>query len=309
MSIQLKSFSLTWVVDQGAPPEGIPEWGSSFERRQLPFSEELGSAWAEFFTLALGLEVVRGFYQFTPEARGRLIPLLRMRGELMEPSLMINAAGAGRVLIQDACVETPLQIGRGVMLFRHLEALDYESVLDASANIESAVVNVRMSTLRTLMGAELTLALLEALNIIQQPSAQLHAVPSAVAAHLFSSARHQLSGPMLRLQVQSKALDFINSLVQYFLYDKQSAVTERLTEQSVVKELHHTLMHLEGKVPSIEELAKRYGVSARTLNESFKKEYGLSIYAFVVDARLNAAHDALIHSDVPMKTIAINLGY
>jgi transcriptional regulator GlxA family with amidase domain len=52
-----------------------------------------------------------------------------------------------------------------------------------------------------------------------------------------------------------------------------------------------------------------FGRSARALNEDFQTEYGESIFSFVLNHRLNTAHQAIKTTDVPMKQISMKLGY
>ncbi|WP_295455743.1 helix-turn-helix domain-containing protein [uncultured Thiodictyon sp.] len=74
-------------------------------------------------------------------------------------------------------------------------------------------------------------------------------------------------------------------------------------------ELHAYLTQLEGKLPTLEALAARVGLSARRLNDAFAREYGLPIHAFVTDRRLTAAYAAVRNTDLPLKQLASRLGY
>jgi len=56
-------------------------------------------------------------------------------------------------------------------------------------------------------------------------------------------------------------------------------------------------------------LAQQYGISARVLNDEFRKVYGCSIFTYISELRLKEAHEVLLKTDIPMKTLAINLGY
>ena len=76
-----------------------------------------------------------------------------------------------------------------------------------------------------------------------------------------------------------------------------------------VEKLHAYIIGTKGKLPNLNELAKQFGISLRTLNDLFADEYGQSISAFINNYRLSAAHEALEHSDVPMKQLASELGY
>ena len=68
-------------------------------------------------------------------------------------------------------------------------------------------------------------------------------------------------------------------------------------------------MNLEGKLPTLEELALKFGMSPRWLSREFVKEYGQTFYSFIVDRRLNEAHLALAKSKVKIQTISESLGY
>jgi AraC-like DNA-binding protein len=50
-------------------------------------------------------------------------------------------------------------------------------------------------------------------------------------------------------------------------------------------------------------------MSARRLNTAFADQYGLPIYAFIADWRLNEAYVAIRDSNVALKVLASRLGY
>lgn len=76
-----------------------------------------------------------------------------------------------------------------------------------------------------------------------------------------------------------------------------------------IKNLHGYILGTKGKLPKLNEISKQFGISLKTLNDLFTDEYGQSISAFINDYRLSAAHEALEHSDTPMKQLAADLGY
>ena len=65
--------------------------------------------------------------------------------------------------------------------------------------------------------------------------------------------------------------------------------------------LHAYLTRLEGKLPTLEALATRVGISARRLNGAFAREYGQPIHTFVTERRLTAAYAAIRDTDLPLK--------
>ena len=68
-------------------------------------------------------------------------------------------------------------------------------------------------------------------------------------------------------------------------------------------------MGLEGKFPTIDSLSAQFGRSAHSLNDEFKSEYGESIFNFILNHRLNSAHEAIKNTNVPLKQLADKLGY
>jgi AraC-like DNA-binding protein len=78
---------------------------------------------------------------------------------------------------------------------------------------------------------------------------------------------------------------------------------------STVHALHDYLLSLEGDMPTLRDLAQKFGESPQCLNRNFVREYGQTIYATVINHRLTQAHRALLGSGVPIKTIAARVGY
>ena len=76
-----------------------------------------------------------------------------------------------------------------------------------------------------------------------------------------------------------------------------------------MRALHDVLIGTQGKLPTLDELARTFGMSSRRLNEAFKKLYDRSIYAFVNAHRLNQAREVILNTDIPLKVIANQLGY
>jgi AraC-like DNA-binding protein len=69
------------------------------------------------------------------------------------------------------------------------------------------------------------------------------------------------------------------------------------------------LIRLEGKLPSLDELARMFSRSARALNEEFCREYGKPIVSFISEQRLGQAHHAILETEVPLKVLAQRLGF
>jgi AraC-like DNA-binding protein len=69
-----------------------------------------------------------------------------------------------------------------------------------------------------------------------------------------------------------------------------------------IREHHHRRL-------TVEDLAARAELSPRQLHRKFREVFGLSVREFLVKTRIQAASDALVHSDLSIAQIAIDFGF
>ncbi|RZJ71721.1 AraC family transcriptional regulator [Flavobacterium sp.] len=62
-------------------------------------------------------------------------------------------------------------------------------------------------------------------------------------------------------------------------------------------------------LPSLKQFARRFGTNEHSLNERFKKSYGMAIYQYYTRERLRRAMSLIMESDLPLKNIAAACGY
>lgn len=309
MKAPITSGFVTWPTIRELPPLVIEEGHDGLERTAMPMPDDTGTGWVELIPLAVGMSIARGGNSFTEKARGLLIPYQHIKASLAEPAFVISAVQKGRVILREYDLNTDLQCGKGFVVFRHLEQIDYEIILDASSDVDGINLFIGRTSLAMLLGESLAGELLVKLNIAQAPSATVQLVPPQITAILFSAVQEHLTGQMRRLHAQAKSLEFLSALAHHLVHDKQPYATASGHKEQLVEQLHNELTHLEGKVPSLEVLAQQYGISARLLNDEFRKRYGSSIYNYVSELRLTAAHEKLIKTAMPMKILALNMGY
>ena len=65
-------------------------------------------------------------------------------------------------------------------------------------------------------------------------------------------------------------LEYVSALAEHFAGIKEESGLTSDNKQVILK-LWEDLMHLNGKVPTLDELGRRYGISARLLNDEFKR--------------------------------------
>lgn len=309
MKISLKSATIDWLTFLPSQPLTLNDDYREHPRATVPMDEDIGCGWFEIMPLSIGMYLVRSRYQFTDQRLGQLIPLMHMKGELTEPSLLISSTLIGRALHKDFCVKGKYFFGLKQTLFKHVDRMDYQPSLDSSSDIEAINLGMGLSVLSTFLGSELTDIMLEKLRLSRCPSAAVHVLPLSVSKHLYATQQNHLTGPMRTLHAQARVLEYISELAHRLTQINDSSELGTTTKEDLVTQLHEDLVSLEGKVPTLDEIANNYGISARIINDEFKKTYGSSIYNYIAELRLNAAHDALVSTKVPMKVIADNLGY
>ncbi len=269
---------------------------------------EMGNGWVELLSLAIGMNIARGFHHFEAKMAGRIIPLLNVECVLTEPTLIISSARTGQVILRENCVGSDFIFGKGRSLFEHVDRNDYVPMLDASCDTEVTMLKIGISMLRTLLGVSTAHAMLAALKVREVPTAAVLEVPQYISASLDECMPVHLTGTMRKLYAQSKALEYIEALASY-LEVKGAKINSDVKKRSKVLQLREELSRLEGKVPTLDELAKQYKMSGRTLNDEFKSAFGVSIFQYISSVHLEEAHEALLHTTMTMKSMALKMGY
>ncbi len=277
----------------------------ALQRMDYPIPPEIGHGWLERLPLTSASSLYRGVHRFRPGNTGQLIPLAEFHLTFAEPTLVIQTIQGGIVCHQEFYPQAELIYKPGYDFFRRADRLQMIPLVDTSSDSEMTALILTEAGLVEWIGEELTEKLMTRLGLAPPPIVKVLPVPMMVSAPLRASLSTQLQGPLQKLFAQSKALEYLCALLTHTATLESPARRKR----DQLQELRGYLMHLEGKLPALDELAVRFGLSARRLNDAFTQEYGLPIYAFMADWRLNEAHVAILDSDIPLKSLAMRLGY
>ncbi len=180
--------------------------------------------------------------------------------------------------------------------------------LDLTEQIDWFTAIFSESVLYSMVGETFTRRILEALQIQEIPSARMAKIPRRLTSILHSCMPAHLTGDIGILYAQARILEFLCELAGWL--DSVTSQPElKAIDRGVLRELHEELTGLAGRSPTLTELSRKYGRSGKALNQGFKELFGCSIYTYVSEQRLAQAHDALMTSDAPIKSIAMNLDY
>lgn len=136
------------------------------------------------------------------------------------------------------------------------------------------------------------------------------ALPARLRMAAQDMLRQSPSGPMGVLFRQAQALEFLAH--QFNVLDRTGGVQDSLPPRDLVKirMAHERLLSDLRDPPDLEALARDVGLSPKRLNRGFRELYGTTVFAFLRDARLDAARKALEQgTPLPLKQLAWELGY
>ncbi|MFC7050207.1 helix-turn-helix domain-containing protein [Emcibacter nanhaiensis] len=280
----------------------------SIYRTDAPIPAEIGKGWVEFQNLSLGTSLCQGSFTFTPKASGQFISLPMERGNLDGPILTILSVRKGQVAIRSADVNQEYWLDNNIQAFTYRQFLDCTLRLNTNEAVELASIKISQSFLYRFFGEEETHRLLRALNIEKISSIQCMATPVYISEILHGNIHKPIVDDMGKYYVQVKILEYLTLLAQY-LSSLKSNNESSSHKARILKEIHDELVEFDGKIPTLDELSKRYGMSGRVLNNKFKNRYGESIWSFMNNQRLYRAHKAIQSSDIALKALSAQLGY
>jgi AraC-like DNA-binding protein len=278
------------------------------ERHPYPMSPEMGEANFTKIELAMGMTLFRTTRRFTPAALGQLIHIGHVEGAFPGESLMIQTVTGGQVIHHEKYPAAELIFRPGIDLFRLADRLVVDPVVDGSSDVTMTALTVSRTVLGHLVGRDVAARTLDALDLTPAPRIRVRPMPHQVSAHLHNAIPHDIVGASRRLMCQARALDYLTALIEH-LGTNIPGPPPLSSASRQAQGLYQQLVALQGKLPTLEELAVQFNMSARSLNNAFKAEYGQPIHTFIAEHRLVEAHMAIESSDIPLKTLAQRLGY
>ena len=307
----LPELNVTWLINpQGNDAEtsaSLPPT-TMLQRQEMPFPPNVGHGWMERLPLTDGLSLIHGVHKFEPNSSGSLLKLGEFDIDFPEESFCAQTIHGGYAHHQEFHPRLQLLFRPGHDLFRHAKRFHTIASIDTTLDSEMTALIIADSVLVKLLGADMTEMLMDRLALAAITAIKVMPMPMYISAPLRTAVSPKLQGQLKILFAQSKVLEYLCGLAE-FVGVRDSALSVPTHGAEKARELRDYLMRLEGKLPTLEDLASKFGMSPRWLSSEFMKEYGQTFYSFIVDHRLNAAHVALMKSNVKIHTISESLGY
>jgi AraC-like DNA-binding protein len=304
MAPETTTINLRWVSDPGPYDILIPQKGIIEDNLPI-IPPKSGTGMTTVIKMPFDLTLIRGTHHFLESARGQWIECGRAKAQCDQPVLFVQTVMGCQVFNQFYEPEKAMLISPGEALFAHAERLEYTPILEAKAFSEVYGLLIGIGSMKTLLGDDETAQLLKKMGIPEPPRVQLQPLHKNLCRVLVEAFSDKLTGPARVLYAQSRVLEFLSGL--YTSFCPQSG--ELPSPKNKIEEVYDYLDTLEGENPTLADLALRLGVSGRRLNEDFTRRYGESVSSFLYGRRLDQSRESLIHTDLPMKGIAANLGY
>ena len=307
MQSSVVEMNLHWFDALGVTAMKLGNPGLELTKLSIPMDEKTGHGYLEMMQLALGGNMHRASYFFKPATNGEWVTVVDITGEVSEPLFYVQSAWCGKAMLYDRRAKTEMIFGEGLCTFQLMDGFDQQGRVAGGGTMEVESFDIGYSLLCQLLGTANAEKLLTHLGIAKAHSANVLHVPRHICAILHTCFTSTFDGDLHKLHAQAKLLEFLCALAGHF--SGKPPRPAKKCKPDLLHHLHEELTQLMGEPPCLDELSRRYGLSARTLNEAFKEEYGQSIYVFVKDHRLILAHESLQHSKQPLKLVAAKLGY
>lgn len=285
----------------------------SFEHEQeatielFPIPSPLGHCNATLYTLPLGSTMGTFTLNFHDGVVAEVSSLMDVHKDFNEPTLIIIYTESGNAIIDDRMVERQYTLSPDTTHIQFGQYQDYHINVDTKQNISNYKLIISKTLLQSLMGKEVCEQVLEKLKITQIPADTFIDLPPKVNQLLKDCASHMREGAAESLAIQGKVLIFLSALASHVLEDKKHNTNKR--HINIAKRLHDEVIAMQGRISTLAYFADKYGLSTKSLNESFKAVYDQTIWSFILEHRLQQAHTALAETDIAIKTIADKYGY
>jgi AraC-like DNA-binding protein len=299
-------LKFSWLAEEDVT--NFQPWHGDIDVHPYPLVPEVGECGIAKLELAFGMTLFRATHRFGPEAPGQLIHMAEVEGSFPAESLMVQVVNAGLIVHREEYPAAEVIFRPGQDLFRLADRLKLVPLVDGSSDSIMTALTVSRTALGHLIGDNIAEATLNALGLTPAPKVVVRSMPTSVSAHLHDAIPQNLDGAARRLICQSRALEYLSALIEH-LGTNAADKTRVSAGRARARELHEQLTTMQGKLPTLEELAIQFKLSARTLNDEFKSEYGQPIHAFITERRLVEAHAAIEQTGIPLKSVAQHLGY
>jgi AraC-like DNA-binding protein len=299
------SHSISWLIDSDISSAEI---GIHTKKIQIPYPPTLAQGYSEHFDIVDGITLIQTKHQFFDEDRPPQIPLGKFKAEFPSASFTTQIMHSGCVNIFDTKTELNFKRTPEVDVFSRIQSFEIEQTVCTEEDISVSILIFSEHQLIHLLGEADVNKLYKNLNLQEMNDSHELKVPAAVSNKIANCISDNLQGNMRSLYAQSMIFQY---LIDLSVHASSTHGFLNLIENTNfnIDHLYTELLQITADIPTLTELAKKYNISPSRLNQAFIHKYNQSIYSFLSNQRLEQAHQALIKTNIPMKTLAHKIGY
>jgi len=270
---------------------------------QYPIQPEVGSGGFVSIKLHSGMSLHRSTFHFNAGVLPETTPRLSVNIRMHERTLMIQSVLTGRVNRMSRGDGSVDELTPGRSLIMADDGHAFTLILDSKDPIEILYLHASESSLRGIMGEALATELLERAQNYQRRAISL---PGQVLTPLKFCLDDQLSGSLFKLNAQTKSLEFLTGLLRHL---EGQTPARPLAREGRAMAVRTYIEKAGASCPPVPELARLFGLNAKTINATFTEAYGMSVSRFIKERRLAWAHELLQNSQLPLREICSRLGF
>lgn len=117
-----------------------------------------------------------------------------------------------------------------------------------------------------------------------------------------------LNNPYSLLKFRAETYNIIESILLSFNYidDYKNSKINRIDKINLI---HKIIINRVSNPPSMQELSSMVGLNVKTIKQEFKKEYGLPVFKYLLNYKMNLAREMLSKKELNINEISSFLGY
>ena len=280
----------------------------SIRKFQFPYSPELATGYTEHLEISDGITLIKSTHRFNNEDRPSEFTLGKYQVAFSSTTFSSHMMHSGCLSLFDNIKKSYERRTPEIDLLGRFDFLDLEQTLFTEEDIFLSTLFISEIELFNLLGPETAENLYSNLDLVQNNEYRAIKIPQTISNKIANCTPDHLEGNMRSLFAQSIILQYLLELNLYISSSK-SFLNNLEKDDFNVAALRTELLQVTADIPNLAELSKKYKVSLGKLNQAFIKKYDQSIYSFLSSQRLDQAYQALIDTDVPMKTLAHKIGY
>lgn len=302
--------NISWLIDD----KSSTVFGGQTDKLkiEIPLPPEIGYGYSEHIHLPGGILLVQSRLFFKRNSKVPLPPKLPygiFKSQFPSIVLLVHIVHKGKMECISKITEQVALRSSKTTLFQIFDKFNMEQNVYTKEDLAYTSIAIPQETLKSLVGDDLHRELLKSLRLSElgNPYANEINLPISITRQLKESLSDTLQKNLRALYAKSKILQFLLDVSLHSSLSNNLLETEET--QIIAEKLYYYLINLDGDVPTLIDLAKKFGMNSIKLNNAFSTKYGESIYAFIMNLRLSQAHQALTSSTVPMKIISSRIGY